>query len=92
MVVCSSDTVAQGVMAEAASRGLRLPEDLAVLGFGNLSSAAQMHPALSSVSVEGDRMGTLAAEALLQRFSEGGCPREAVRIDTGFHIIDRATT
>ena len=92
VVVCSSDTVAQGVMAEAASRGLRLPEDLAVLGFGNLSSAAQMHPALSSVSVEGDRMGTLAAEALLQRFNEGVRAREAVRIDTGFHIIDRATT
>jgi len=77
-------------MAEAASRGLRLPEDLAVLGFGNLSSAAQMHPALSSVSVEGDRMGTLAAEALLQRLGEGS--REPVRIDTGFHLIDRATT
>ena len=92
VVVCSSDTVAQGVMAEAASRGLGVPEDLAVLGFGNLSSAAQMHPALSSVSVAGERMGTLAAEALLQRLGGGERPQQSVRLDTGFHIIDRATT
>ncbi len=89
VVVCSSDTVAQGVMAEAASRGLRLPEDLAVLGFGNLSSAAQMHPALSrSVLVEGDRMGNLAAEALLlavrpgRWVSGGGAHRHPVSISS----------
>jgi LacI family gluconate utilization system Gnt-I transcriptional repressor len=32
IVVCSSDTLAQGVLAEAASRGLRVPNDLAVMG------------------------------------------------------------
>ncbi len=43
VVVCSSDTLAQGVLAEAASRGVRVPDDLAVMGFGDLSCAAHCH-------------------------------------------------
>ncbi|WP_413792760.1 MULTISPECIES: LacI family DNA-binding transcriptional regulator [unclassified Pseudomonas] len=91
IVVCSSDTVAQGVLAEAASRGLNVPGDLAVMGFGDLSSAAHVYPALSTVSVDGKRMGLQVAEALLERF-ENPATRKAVRIDTGFTLIDRAST
>lgn len=92
VVVCSSDTVAQGVLAEAASRGLRVPEQLAVMGFGDLSSAAQVHPALSTVQVDGSKIGQQIAEALLQRFNQSRTGDTAIRIDTGFQIIDRATT
>ena len=92
VVVCSSDTVAQGVLAEAASRGLRVPEDLAVMGFGDLSSAAQVHPALSTVRVDGNRIGLQVAQALLDRFAERSTSASAVRVDTGFTLIDRAST
>lgn len=91
VVVCSSDTVAQGVLAEAASRGLKVPADLAVMGFGDLSSAAQVYPALSTVSVDGKRIGLQVAEALLERFDNPSIPKP-VRIDTGFTLIDRAST
>lgn len=92
IVICSSDTIAQGVLAEAASRGLRVPEDLAVMGFGDLSSAAQVYPALSTVKVDGSRIGQLAAQALLERFNYPAGAGEPLRIDTGFTLIDRATT
>jgi LacI family gluconate utilization system Gnt-I transcriptional repressor len=92
IVVCSSDTIAQGVLAEAASRGLRVPQDLAVMGFGDLSSAAQVHPALSTVSVDGSRIGFQAAQALLERFKHPNSGEAPVRIDTGFQLIDRAST
>ncbi|TWI55370.1 LacI family transcriptional regulator [Pseudomonas duriflava] len=91
-IVCSSDTVAQGVLAEAASQGIAVPEALAVLGFGNLSAAAHVYPPLSTVSVDGTRIGTLVAEALLQRFQGKEPLRESICIDTGFKIIDRSTT
>jgi LacI family gluconate utilization system Gnt-I transcriptional repressor len=91
IVVCSSDTVAQGVLAEAASQGLNVPGDLAVMGFGDLSSAAQVYPALSTVSVDGKRIGLQVAEALLERF-ENPLAQKTVRIDTGFTLIDRAST
>ncbi|WNW12951.1 LacI family DNA-binding transcriptional regulator [Pseudomonas sp. DTU_2021_1001937_2_SI_NGA_ILE_001] len=92
VVVCSSDTIAQGVLAEAASRGLRVPEDLAVMGFGDLSSAAQVYPALSTVSVNGQAIGLQVAEALLERFDHADNSVEPLRIDSGFTLIDRQTT
>ncbi|QXH44349.1 LacI family DNA-binding transcriptional regulator [Pseudomonas xanthosomatis] len=92
VVVCSSDTIAQGVLAEAASRGLKVPQDLAVMGFGDLSSAAQVHPPLSTVRVDGTRIGEQIAQALLERFSYPAGSAQPVRIDTGFTLIDRQST
>lgn len=92
IVVCSSDTVAQGVLAEAASRGLKVPTDLAVMGFGDLSSAAHVYPALSTVSVDGKTIGLQVAQALLERFDNPASRQAPVRIDTGFTLIDRAST
>lgn len=92
VVVCSSDTVAQGVLAEAASRGLRVPQDLAVMGFGDLSSAAHVYPALSTVRVDGNRIGLQVAQALLDRFQEHSSSATPIRVDTGFTLIDRAST
>ncbi|MFJ2983461.1 MULTISPECIES: LacI family DNA-binding transcriptional regulator [unclassified Pseudomonas] len=92
VVVCSSDTIAQGVLAEAASRGLRVPQDLAVMGFGDLSSAAQVHPPLSTVRVDGTLIGEQIAQALLERFSYPAGSADPVRVDTGFTLIDRQST
>jgi LacI family gluconate utilization system Gnt-I transcriptional repressor len=83
VVVCSSDTLAQGVLAEAASRGLRVPQDLAVIGFGDLSCAAHTHPPLSTVRIDGPRIGHAIAEALLAR--------EPLRLDVGFELIERGS-
>ncbi|AEB59656.1 LacI family DNA-binding transcriptional regulator [Ectopseudomonas mendocina] len=91
VVVCSSDTVAQGVMAEALSRGLRIPEDLAVMGFGDLSSAAHTHPPLSTVRVDGPRIGCAIAEALLARIAEPAAARQPLRMDVGFELIERGS-
>ncbi|WP_277185209.1 LacI family DNA-binding transcriptional regulator [Caballeronia sp. BR00000012568055] len=94
IVVCSSDTLAQGVLAEAASRGVAVPRDIAVMGFGDLSTAAHVYPALSTVRIDGARIGTEAARALLERFNaaESDAPVKAVRIDTGFSIVERQST
>ena len=93
IVVCSSDTLAQGVLAEAASRGLHVPGDLAVMGFGDLSAAAHVSPALSTVRVDGTTIGRNIAGALLARFAaKSDKDRVAVHLDTGFSIIDREST
>lgn len=92
VVVCSSDTIAQGVLAEAASRGLRVPQDLAVMGFGDLSSAGQVFPALSTVSVNGSTIGDQVANVLLNRFKHPADSHPPARIDTGFQMIDRQST
>lgn len=88
VVFCSSDTIAQGVLAEAQSRGMAIPGDVAVIGFGDLSFAAATHPSLSTVRIDGSVVGQEAAAALLARLEGHGGDRPAV-IDVGFSIISR---
>nr|WP_288500467.1 LacI family DNA-binding transcriptional regulator [uncultured Pseudomonas sp.] len=88
-IFCSSDTVALGVLAEASTRGLNVPADIAVLGFGDTLNGQFANPALSTVSVNASEMGQQVAEALLRRFD--GQPTES-RVDTRFAIIERGST
>ena len=91
MIVCSSDTLAHGALTEAASRGLRVPDDIGIMGFGDLQFAAHTSPPLSTVRVDGALIGTLAARAILDRIDR--TPAKPPRItDTGFALIHRATS
>ena len=89
VLVCSSDTLAHGVLVEAAERGIRVPEDLAVMGFGDLNIAAHLQPSLSTVRINGAEIGLQAARALLQRLDHPHEEPVKVRIDTGFSIVER---
>ncbi|PXW95178.1 LacI family transcriptional regulator [Sphaerotilus hippei] len=89
-VYCSSDQLAQGVLAEAQARGLRIPADLAVCGFGDADFAAHMEPALTSVHVDGAAIGRLAAQLLMQRCQGHEVVQRVV--DVGFRIIERRST
>lgn len=90
MVVCTSDTIAHGVLTEAAARGLKVPEQVAVIGFGDMGFAAHTWPALSTVRIDGQSMGTAAANLLLGRLSGGDCG-PACR-DIGFQIVTRGSS
>ena len=89
-VCCSSDGLAEGVLIEARSRGLRVPEDLAVCGFGDADFAAHLEPALTTVHIDGAGIGQRAAAMILAR-----CRGDAVErhiVDVGFEIVERAST
>lgn len=86
-VVCGSDILAQGLIVEAQAAGLRVPGDLAVVGFGNLQVASDMRPTITTVDVDGARIGREAV-AVLRRHAAGQRPTERL-IDVGFRIIAR---
>lgn len=89
-IYCSSDQLAQGVMVEALARGLRIPEDLAICGFGDADFAAHLNPSLTTVQIDGAGIGTLAARLLLDR-----CRGETIAqpvVDVGFRILERGST
>lgn len=90
-IVCSSDTLAHGVLTEAMSRGLSVPGQVAVIGFGDLNFAAHTYPPLSTIRVDGRNLGHVAAQALLDRLDGGNRTRPRV-IDTGFELIHRASS
>lgn len=87
VVVCGSDWIAQGLIVEAQAAGIRVPDQIAVTGFGNLRLAGDMRPTITSVDVDGARV---ARETLrvLQALSAGETLRER-HIDVGFRIIAR---
>jgi LacI family gluconate utilization system Gnt-I transcriptional repressor len=89
VIFCSSDVLAYGVITEAQVRGLSIPSDLAVFGFGDLEYAPYTSPALSSVHIDRNLLGLRAAEMLLARI-EGGETEKIV--DIGFSIVDRDST
>lgn len=91
VIVCSSDTLAHGALTEAASRGLAVPGDVGIMGFGDLQFAAHTSPPLSTVRVDGALIGKLAARAILERIGRAASTMERVT-DTGFKLIHRETT
>lgn len=89
-VFCSSDGMAEGVLIEAMARGLRVPQDLAVVGFGDAAFAAHLHPSLTTVHIDGAAIGRTAAELLILRGRGEADPRKI--IDVGFQLVERNST
>jgi len=87
-VFCGSDLLALGVLGEARERAIAVPDALSVCGFGDLEFAAEMRPALTSVRVDGKRIGTAAADCLIARLR--GASGES-SVDVGFEIVSRDT-
>ncbi len=88
-VFCSSDMLALGVLIEAQARGMAVPGQLAIVGLGDLGFAASLHPALTTVRIDGTRIGQTAAQYIVDRAD--GRPIAEPIIDIGFSIIERNT-
>lgn len=64
-IFAANDDMAFGVIEAAHVRGLRIPEDLSVIGFDDIPHAAFIHPPLTTVRQPLEQMGRVAAETLL---------------------------
>ncbi|MDD5707739.1 MAG: LacI family DNA-binding transcriptional regulator [Kiritimatiellae bacterium] len=64
-VICPTDVIAMGVLRIARAAGLRVPEDVSIIGFGGLDTGLYADPALTTVALPFDRMGERAAELLI---------------------------
>ncbi|NLC78814.1 MAG: LacI family transcriptional regulator [Ruminococcaceae bacterium] len=63
-VFCANDTVATGVVFTLAANGIKIPEQVSVLGFNNLASAKFTSPPLSTVAIPIETIAELALEVL----------------------------
>ncbi len=69
-LVAANDLLAFGAVHAARAAGLRVPEDLAVVGMDDTEFASVFQPALSSVSLGSAERGRRAAELLLRRLDD----------------------
>jgi LacI family xylobiose transport system transcriptional regulator len=88
-IVCCNDWCALAVLRAAGQVGLRVPQDLSVVGFDDVAVAALVTPALTSVRVDIDGLGAMAARLLLTQKDRPsrGC---VVRLPTS--LVVRAST
>lgn len=89
-IFAMTDMVALGTLTEARERGLAVPDDLAVVGFGDFDFAEHVAPALTTVRIDHPAMGRQAAGLLMDRIE--GRPVAQSRVDLGFEIVTRAST
>jgi LacI family gluconate utilization system Gnt-I transcriptional repressor len=88
-VFCSSDLLALGALTEARAQKINVPNQMAVMGFGDVPFVADMLPALTTVRINGGKIGQLAAQYLMDR-AEGREVSEPI-VNVGFSIIERDT-
>jgi DNA-binding LacI/PurR family transcriptional regulator len=88
-IVAVNDMLALGAMHAAASRGMRIPDDIALIGNDDIDIAAIVRPALTTVALPTRRAGTEAA-AMLQRLIAGQ-PPEPARIVLETRLVTRET-
>jgi LacI family transcriptional regulator, galactose operon repressor len=69
-VLAASDELALGSIAAAADRGLAVPDDIAVIGFGGLGWGAFSRPSMTTVSLDTDAMARAVGEIFAARDDE----------------------
>lgn len=62
----ASDTIAIGCMKYLSSHGLHLPQDMAIIGFGNIDASLTSIPSLTTIDQRYSDTGSIAAKALIQ--------------------------
>lgn len=85
-VFVASDVVAFGALQALRRRGLRVPEDVALVGFDDVPLAAYTDPPLTTVHLPAEALGQEAGRLLLQWMREGRPPMAQIRLATGLVI------
>ncbi|KUY55272.1 LacI family transcriptional regulator [Burkholderia sp. RF2-non_BP3] len=90
-VMCVSDMSAFGAIMECHRRGLSVPADMAVAGFGNFEVATCCHPTITTVSIDAYGIGLRTGEALLAALQarDGGERIEPHRVRVDYTIVAR---
>jgi LacI family transcriptional regulator len=65
-IFAANDMSAMGVYQVAGELGLRIPEDLSVIGFDNLREASYLNPPLTTIDQTVEKMGAMATEMLVK--------------------------
>jgi len=87
-VFAYNDISAIGAIWAFREAGLRVPQDVSVVGFDDIPGAAYADPALTTVRQPLLRMGQIAAQTLIERIEERGSYRPEIAIEPEFVVRD----
>lgn len=89
-IFAASDSIALGVLGEARRNGLRIPEDLSLVGFDGTYQAEESIPPLTSVAQPLQEMGRAALRAVLRQLH--GEALDSQRVELATHLVVREST
>ena len=69
-IFCANDLLALGVMRGLGQRGIKIPDQMALVGYDDVEFASMLSPALTSIRQPKYQLGRAAAELLLHEISE----------------------
>lgn len=90
-IFCFNDLMALGAIRALHKAGLRVPEDVAVVGFDDIEDGRFSTPSLTTIVPDKQQIGSVAVSLLLERINGTltGAPR---RVDIPFHLVVREST
>jgi LacI family transcriptional regulator len=89
-VVCSNDWTAIGALHAIHAAGLRVPEDISLVGFDDIPLASYTNPALTTVRMSAREVGATAFQALFRLIGEDHVEGDVYQVPT--RLIVRAST
>ncbi len=87
-ILAANDLSAFGVMDGVLNHGLRIPEDISIIGFDDVPEAGHVHPGLTTVRQPLEAMGRTAVQLLFKRINNPDLPGERVEMTTELIIRD----
>ncbi len=90
-LICGNDIIAHGAMSSAMQLGMRIPQDLSIVGIGDFAGSADMYPALSTVQIPAQKIGVEAGNYLVQSIAQSD-PTNIVRNKIEVILQPRATS
>jgi DNA-binding LacI/PurR family transcriptional regulator len=88
-IVCANDALALGALRVAHERGIRVPQDVSVVGFDGLPYGALSWPALTTVAQPMREMGRVACRRLFEALAD---PGRIERIQFRMHLVARESS
>lgn len=82
-----SDVFAAAVIKAAINLGLKVPQDVAVVGFDNISISAMLEPSITTVDQPMLQLGSLACNFLIEQINDPAARLQKIFLDT--HLIIR---
>lgn len=86
---CTNDIIAFGVLKALREAGVRVPDDVSIIGFDDLPASALLDPPLTSIAVSKREIGSTAMRRLVQRINEPSMP--PVKTVIGGTLMERSS-
>jgi LacI family transcriptional regulator len=88
-VICTTDTLSIGAMAEARKMGVSVPQQLSITGFDDVALSAQVDPPLTTISIPAAEIGRGAADYLINAIAGMPIPKS---VQLPYRLIIRGST